>query len=421
MTNLISDIHPLKSNSFEKAISEDTKIGKTTRTFRPATQLVHAGTLRSAFGETSESLFLTQGFVYPSAEAAEARFKGEEPGFIYSRYANPTTDMFEKRMCALEGAEDARATASGMAAVAAAIICQVKAGDHVLAARAMFGSCRYVIETLLPRYGVEFTLIDGSKIENWQNAIRPNTKVLFLESPTNPTLEVIDISAVADVANSVGAKLIVDNVFATPLFQKPLELGAHIVVYSTTKHIDGQGRCLGGMILSDKAWIDENLLEYFRHTGPGLSPFNSWVMLKGLETLSVRVRQQTESAAKIADFLSTHPAISKVIYPGRADHPQADIVARQMKGGSTLLAFEVKGGKKAAFKFENALEVVLISNNLGDSKSLVTHPATTTHKNLTDEARAELGISDGLLRLSVGLEDADDLIEDLDIALKASL
>ncbi|EJN05378.1 O-succinylhomoserine sulfhydrylase [Phyllobacterium sp. YR531] len=400
---------------------EDTKIGKTARTFRPATQLVHAGTLRSGFGETSESLFLTQGFVYPSAEAAEARFKGEEPGFIYSRYANPTTDMFEKRMCALEGAEDARATASGMAAVAAAIICQVKAGDHVLAARAMFGSCRYIIETLLPRYGVDFTLIDGSRIENWQNAIRPNTKVLFLESPTNPTLEVIDISAVADVANSVGAKLIVDNVFATPLFQKPLELGAHIVVYSTTKHIDGQGRCLGGMILSDKAWIDENLHEYFRHTGPGLSPFNSWVMLKGLETLSVRVKQQTESAAKIADFLSTHSAISKVIYPGRADHPQADIISRQMKGGSTLLAFEVKGGKKAAFNFENTLEIILISNNLGDSKSLVTHPTTTTHKNLTDEARAELGISDGLLRLSVGLEDADDLIEDLDVALKAAL
>jgi O-succinylhomoserine sulfhydrylase len=400
---------------------EDTKIGNIARTLRPATQLVHAGTLRSGFGETSESLFLTQGFVYPNAEAAEARFKGEEPGFIYSRYANPTTDMFEKRMCALEGAEDARATASGMAAVAAAIICQVKAGDHVLAARAMFGSCRYIIETLLPRYGVDFTLIDGSKIENWQNAIRPNTKVLFLESPTNPTLEVIDISAVADVANSVGAKLIVDNVFATPLFQKPLELGAHIVVYSTTKHIDGQGRCLGGMILSDKAWIDENLHEYFRHTGPGLSPFNSWVMLKGLETLSVRVRQQTENAAKIADFLSTHSAISKVIYPGRADHPQADIISRQMKGGSTLLAFEVKGGKKAAFKFENALEIILISNNLGDSKSLVTHPTTTTHKNLTDEARAELGISDGLLRLSVGLEDADDLIEDLDIALKATL
>lgn len=391
-----------------------------TRKLRPATQLVHAGTLRSGFGETSEALFLTQGFVYDTAEAAEARFKGEEPGFIYSRYANPTTDMFEKRMCALEGAEDARATASGMAAVAAAILCQVKAGDHVLAARALFGSCRYIIETLLPKYGVDFTLIDGSKAENWEKAIRPNTKALFLESPTNPTLEIVDIAAVAKVANSVGAKLIVDNVFATPLFQKPLELGAHIVVYSATKHIEGQGRCLGGVILSDKKWIDENLHEYFRHTGPGLSPFNSWIMLKGLETLPVRVRQQTESAAKIADFLADHPAVSRVIYPGRADHPQADIIATQMTGGSTLVAFELKDGKKAAFDCENGLEVVRISNNLGDSKSLITHPATTTHKNLTDEARAELGISDGLLRLSVGLEDADDLIEDFDAALKAA-
>jgi O-succinylhomoserine sulfhydrylase len=399
---------------------EKTMTKTTTRKLRPATNLVHAGTLRSGFGETSEALFLTQGFVYPSAEAAEARFKGEEPGFIYSRYANPTTDMFEKRMCALEGAEDARATASGMAAVAAAIICQVKAGDHVLAARAMFGSCRYIIETLLPRYGVDFTLIDGSKIENWQNAVRPNTKVLFLESPTNPTLEVIDIAAVAKVANSVGAKLIVDNVFATPLFQKPLELGAHIVIYSTTKHIDGHGRCLGGVILSDKQWIDENLHEYFRHTGPGLSPFNSWVMLKGLETLAVRVQQQTANAAKIADFLAGHPAVAKVLYPGRADHPQADIIAKQMTGGSTLIAFEVKGGKKATFNVENTLEIIQISNNLGDSKSLITHPTTTTHKNLTDEARAELGISDGLLRLSVGLEDVNDLIEDLDTALRAA-
>jgi O-succinylhomoserine sulfhydrylase len=399
---------------------EKTMTKTTTRKLRPATNLVHAGTLRSGFGETSEALFLTQGFVYPTAEAAEARFKGEEPGFIYSRYANPTTDMFEKRMCALEGAEDARATASGMAAVAAAIICQVKAGDHVLAARAMFGSCRYIIETLLPRYGVDFTLIDGSKIENWQNAVRPNTKVLFLESPTNPTLEVIDIAAVAKVANSVGAKLIVDNVFATPLFQKPLELGAHIVIYSTTKHIDGHGRCLGGVILSDKQWIEENLHEYFRHTGPGLSPFNSWVMLKGLETLAVRVQQQSANAAKIADFLAEHSAVSKVLYPGRPDHPQADIIAKQMTGGSTLIAFEVKGGKKATFNVENALEIIQISNNLGDSKSLITHPTTTTHKNLTDEARAELGISDGLLRLSVGLEDVNDLIEDLDTALRAA-
>ncbi|PRD41034.1 O-succinylhomoserine sulfhydrylase [Phyllobacterium phragmitis] len=393
---------------------------KTTRNFRPATQLVHGGTLRSPFGETSEAIFLTQGFVYDTAEAAEARFKGEEPGFIYSRYANPTTDMFEKRMCALEGAEDARATASGMAAVAAALLCQVKAGDHVLAARALFGSCRYVIETLLPKYGVDFTLIDGSKIENWEQAIRPNTTVLFLESPTNPTLEVVDIAKVAEVANSVGAKLIVDNVFATPMFQKPLELGAHVVVYSATKHIDGQGRCLGGVILSDKEWIDENLHDYFRHTGPGLSPFNAWTLLKGLETLPLRVRQQTDSAGKLADFLAEHNNVARVIYPGRADHPQADIIAKQMSGGSTLIAFDLKGGKKAAFAFENALEVILISNNLGDAKSLITHPATTTHKNLSDEARAEGGITDGLLRLSVGLEDVNDLIEDIDLALKAA-
>ncbi|KXF79497.1 O-succinylhomoserine sulfhydrylase [Paramesorhizobium deserti] len=393
---------------------------KTTRNFRPATQLVHGGTLRSPFGETSEAIFLTQGFVYDSAEAAEARFKGEEPGFIYSRYANPTTDMFEKRMCVLEGAEDARATASGMAAVAAAILCQVRAGDHVLAARALFGSCRYVIETLLPKYGVDFTLIDGSKIENWEQAIRPNTKALFLESPTNPTLEVVDIAKVAAIANSVGAKLIVDNVFATPLFQKPLELGAHIVVYSATKHIDGQGRCLGGVILSDKEWIDENLHDYFRHTGPGLSPFNAWTLLKGLETLPLRVHQQTDSAGKLADFLAEHPNVARVIYPGRADHPQADIIAKQMSGGSTLIAFDLKGGKKAAFAFENALQVILISNNLGDSKSLITHPATTTHKNLSDEGRAEAGITDGMLRLSVGLEDVNDLIEDIEVALKAA-
>ncbi|GGA78903.1 O-succinylhomoserine sulfhydrylase [Brucella endophytica] len=393
---------------------------KTNRNFRPATQLIHGGTLRSGFGETSEAIFLTQGFVYDSAEAAEARFKGEEPGFIYSRYANPTTDMFEKRMCALEDAEDARATASGMAAVAAAILCQVKAGDHVLAARALFGSCRYVIETLLPKYGVDFTLIDGSKVENWERAIRPNTRALFLESPTNPTLEVVDIAKVAEIANSVGAKLIVDNVFATPLFQKPLELGAHIVVYSATKHIDGQGRCLGGVILSDKQWIDENLHEYFRHTGPGLSPFNSWLLLKGLETLPIRVRQQTDSAGKIADFLAGHKNIARVIYPGRADHPQADIIARQMSGGSSLIAFDLKGGKKAAFAFENALEVILLSNNLGDAKSLITHPATTTHKNLSEEARAEAGITQGMLRLSVGLEDVDDLLEDIDAALNVA-
>ncbi|MCA0035381.1 O-succinylhomoserine sulfhydrylase [Mesorhizobium sp. B263B2A] len=390
------------------------------RDWKPQTALVHGGTLRSQFGETSEAMYLTQGYVYETAQAAEARFKGEEPGFIYSRYANPTVDMFEKRMCALEGAEDARATASGMAAVTAALLCSVKAGDHIVAARALFGSCRWVVETLAPRYGIEATLVDGTDIANWEKAVRPNTKLFFLESPTNPTLEVVDISAVATLANSIGARLVVDNVFATPLQQKPLQLGAHIVVYSATKHIDGQGRCLGGVILSDKKWIDENLHDYFRHTGPSLSPFNAWTLLKGLETLPVRVRQQTESAGKIADFLAGQPQIARVIYPGRADHPQADIVRKQMSGGSTLICLDVKGGKQAAFALQNALDIVLISNNLGDAKSLITHPATTTHKNLSDEARTELGIGLGTLRLSVGLEDTDDLLEDLAQALRAA-
>lgn len=389
------------------------------RNWKPQTAMVHAGTLRSGFGETSEAIYLTQGYVYDSAEAAEARFKGEEPGFIYSRYANPTVDMFEKRMCALEGAEDARATASGMAAVTASLLCSVRAGDHIVAARALFGSCRWVVETLAPKYGIETTLVDGTKKEEWEKAVRPNTKLFFLESPTNPTLEVVDIAEVAKLANSIGARVVVDNVFATPLQQKPLELGAHIVVYSATKHIDGQGRCLGGVILSDKEWIDKNLHDYFRHTGPSLSPFNAWTLLKGLETLPVRVRQQTESAGKVADFLADHTAIGRLIYPGRADHPQADIVAKQMTGGSTLICLDVKGGKANAFAFQNALDIIKISNNLGDAKSLITHPATTTHKNLTDEARAELGIGPGTLRLSVGLEDVDDLIADIDAALKA--
>jgi len=381
--------------------------------------MVHSGTTRSHHGETSEAMYLTQGFIYDSAEAAEARFKGEDDGFIYSRYANPTVEMFEQRMCALEGAEDARATASGMAAVSAALLCKVKAGEHVVAARALFGSCRWVVETLMPRYGIETTLIDGTDLENWQQAVRPNTTAFFLESPTNPTLEVIDIKGVADIANWCGACLIVDNVFATPLYQKPLQLGAHVVVYSATKHIDGQGRCLGGIILSSKDWIDEKLHDYYRHTGPSLSPFNAWTLLKGLETLPLRVRQQSESAAAIAEFISQQRTVNRVIYPGRADHPQADIVARQMTGGSTLIAFEVEGSKAAAFAFENALRTVQISNNLGDAKSLITHPATTTHKNLAEDARAELGITDGTVRLSVGLEDVDDLIEDLGAAFAA--
>lgn len=383
------------------------------------TRLVHEGSIRSQFGETSEAMFLTQGFVYDSAEAAEARFKGEEPGYVYSRFSNPTVAMFEQRMCALEGAGDARATASGMAAVAAALLCHVRAGDHVVAARALFGSCRWIVETLLPRFGVESTLVDGTDIANWKAAMRPNTRALFLESPTNPTMEVVDIAAVAALANENGARLVVDNVFATPLLQKPLELGAHVVVYSATKHIDGQGRCLGGIILSDAEWIGETLHDYYRHTGPSLSPFNAWTLLKGLETLPLRVRQQSESAARIADFLADHPKVARTVYPGRPDHPQAELIARQMRGGGTMVAVDVKGGKVGAFAFMNALRIIRISNNLGDAKSLITHPATTTHKSVDPEARAELGITDGMLRLSVGLEHVDDLIADIDRALAA--
>lgn len=395
-----------------KNLSKDTnwKVGVNTA-------LVHGGTIRSQFGETSEALFLTQGFVYDSAESAEARFKGDEEGFIYSRYANPTVHMFEQRMCLLEGAEDGRATASGMAAVASAIGCQLKHGDHIVAAKALFGSCRWVVEKLMPSYGVECTLIDGKNLDAWKAAVRPSTKVFFLESPTNPTLELCDIRAIADVAHESGAKLIVDNVFATPMLQSPLELGADIVVYSATKHIDGQGRCLGGVVLSSKDWIDEHLHDYFRHTGPSLSPFNAWVLLKGMETLSLRVRQQTETATKLTNLLHGRKDVLRVIYPGHESHPQFELAQKQMKGGSTLLAFEITGGKEAAFAFENALQIIQISNNLGDAKSLVTHPSTTTHKNLSDEDRIELGINDGLIRLSIGLEDGEDLALDIEQAL----
>ena len=388
------------------------------RRYRPETQLIHAGTMRSEFGETSEALFLTQGFVYESAEQCAARFRGEEPGFLYSRFSNPTVAMFEKRMATLEGAESARATASGMAAVTAALMGQVKAGDHVVAAKALFGGCRWVVEDWLPRFGVASTLVDGTDLAQWKAAARPNTKVFFLESPTNPTLEVIDIAAVAEIAHDAGAKLVVDNVFATALWQSPLALGADCVIYSATKHIDGQGRCLGGMILSSEAFIAEHLHNFMRQTGPSLSPFNAWVLLKGLETLAVRVRAQTDNAAKVADALARHPKVSRLIYPGREDHPQAALVKKQMRAGSTLVGFEVKGGKAGAFRTLNALKLARISNNLGDAKSLVTHPATTTHQRLTPEARAELGISDGFIRFSAGLEHADDLIEDLQIALE---
>ncbi|MBT1515064.1 O-succinylhomoserine sulfhydrylase [Bradyrhizobium sp. SRL28] len=389
-----------------------------TKRYRPETRLVHGGTLRSQFGETSEALFLTQGYVYDSAEQCEARFKGQEPGFIYSRYSNPTIEMFERRMIELEGAEAARSTATGMAAVTTAILAPLRAGDHVVASKALFGSCLYVVQDLLPRYGIETTLVDGLDLDQWQRALRPNTKSFFLESPTNPTLDVLDIPAIAEIAHSGGARLIVDNVFATPIWQSPLSLGADVVVYSATKHIDGQGRCLGGIILSSEAFIAEHLHNFMRHTGPSLSPFNAWVLLKGLETLGVRVRAQTETAAKVADALAAHPKISRLIYPGRADHPQAELVKKQLRAGSTLVGFEVKGGKQAAFRCLNALRIARISNNLGDAKSLVTHPSTTTHQRLTPEARTELGISEGFIRFSAGLEHADDLIEDFAAALE---
>ncbi|HMK70031.1 MAG TPA: O-succinylhomoserine sulfhydrylase, partial [Xanthobacteraceae bacterium] len=350
--------------------------------YRPETRLVHSGALRSQFGETSEALFLTQGYVYEDSAQAERRFKNEEPGFQYSRFSNPTVAMFEARMAAFEGAEAARATATGMAAVTLALTGQVQAGDHVVAAKALFGSCRYIVEDYLPRYGVASTLVDGTDLEQWRKALRPNTKTFFVETPTNPTLDVIDIAAVAEIAHAAGATLVVDNVFATPIYQSPLKLGADCVVYSATKHIDGQGRCLGGVILASEQFIQKHIHILLRQTGPSLSPFNAWVLLKGLETLAVRVRRQTDSAATLAVALADHPKIARLIYPGRPDHPQAAIAQKQMRGGSTLVAFEIKGGKRAAFRFQDALKLIRISNNLGDAKSLITHPATTTHQRL---------------------------------------
>jgi len=387
------------------------------KTLRPATQLVHGGTLRSQFEETSEAIFLTQGYLYDTMEQAEARFKGETPGFIYSRFANPTVAMFEKRMALLEGAEAARATATGMAAVTAALMGQVKAGDHVVAAKALFGSCLYVVEDLLPRFGVASTLVDGADLDAWRKAMRPNTKTCFIESPTNPTLALVDIAEVAKIAHAGGATLVVDNVFATPMLQHPLKLGADVVVYSATKHVDGQGRVLGGVILASEKFIADHIHNFLRQTGPSLSAFNAWVMLKGLETLPIRVERQQRSAAQIADFLAAAPGVTRVLYPGRADHPQFALAKKQMTGGGTLVAFEVEGGKAGAFAFANALSIIGISNNLGDAKSLITHPETTTHQRLKPEQRAELGINSGLLRLSVGLEDPDDLVEDIAHAL----
>ena len=387
-------------------------------TLNDATKLVHGGTIRSEFGETSESLFLTSGYVYDTAESAEARFKGDEEGYIYSRFMNPTIKMFEERMIALEGAEDARATATGMAAVSSAVLSFLNAGDHIVSAKALFGSCRYVVETLLPRFGVEVTLIDGSDLDQWKAAMKPNTKAVFFETPTNPTLELVDMQAVADIAHEAGALVIVDNVFATPYFQKPMEFGADVVCYSATKHIDGQGRCLGGVVLGKQDYVDDYLHNFMRQTGPSISPFNAWVMLKGLETLPLRIEKAAENARKIADFLGSHPKVKKAIYPGREDHPQHELAKRQMKGFGTMVAFEMEGSKEDAFKFMNKLEIISISNNLGDTKSLITHPTTTTHQRLEEEERLELSITPSLVRMSVGIEDCDDLLRDIEDALK---
>lgn len=384
------------------------------------TTLVHGGTRRSQYNEVSEAIFLTQGFVYDSAETAEARFQQAGPDeFIYARYGNPTTAMFEERIAALEGAEDAFATASGMAAVSGALTALLKAGDHVVAARALFGSCLYILEEVLGRYGVEVTFVDGTDLDQWRSAMRDGTKAVFFESVANPTLEVVDLAAVAEIAHSVGAIVVVDNVFATPVYSRAIAQGADVVVYSATKHIDGQGRALGGVILGTRDFIRGTVEPYMKHTGGAMSPFTAWIMLKGLETIDLRVRAQTENALKLTEALQGHAKLARVIYPGHKSHAQHDLVQKQMGAGGTVIALDLTGGQKAAFAFLNALEIVLISNNLGDAKSIVTHPATTTHQRLPEAQKAALGITPGLVRLSLGIEDAEDLIADVMQALAA--
>jgi O-succinylhomoserine sulfhydrylase len=381
-----------------------------------ATKQVRGGLNRSAFGETAEALYLTQGFVYDTAQEADALFAGETQGFVYSRYANPTVRMFEERLALIEGAEACKTTASGMAAVATALIGLLKAGDHIVAPKAMFGSCRWIITQYLPRFGVESTTVDGTDLDAWKAALRPNTKAVFIETPANPLLEIVDIAAVAKLAHAVGAKVVVDNVFATPIFQKPLALGADVVVYSATKHIDGGGRVLGGAILGKAELLEEAYKDFLRHTGPALSPFNAWVLLKGLETLDLRVRRQAETAEFLAKRLEGHKHLKRVVYPYLKSHPQHALAKRQMSSGSTLIALDL-GGRERAFDFLNALELVDISNNLGDAKSLITHPSTTTHRSFSEEDRQAIGLTEGCVRLSVGLEGPDDLLRDLERAL----
>ncbi len=390
-----------------------------TKDWNTRTKLVHAGTRRSQYGEVSEAIFMTQGFVYDTAEAAEARFlEAGEDEFIYARYGNPTVRMFEERIAALEGAEDAFATASGMAAVNGALTSMLKAGDHVVSARALFGSCLYILEDVLTRFGVTVDFVDGTDLDAWKAAVRSETKAVFLESISNPTLEVIDLKAVSQIAHAVGALVVVDNVFATPIFQRSLELGADVVIYSATKHIDGQGRALGGVILGRREFIRKTVEPYLKHTGAAMSPFTAWIMLKGLETMDLRCRAQAASALAIAEAVAGHPNVEQAIYPFLPDHPQNALARAQMDKGGTVLSLVIKGGQGGAFKFLNALEIIVISNNLGDAKSIVTHPATTTHQRLTPEKRASLGISDGLVRISVGIEDTEDLIGDILAALE---
>ncbi len=388
--------------------------------YRPATTLLHGAVSRTPHGETSEAMFLTSGFVYDSAEQAEATFAGTETHYQYSRFGNPTVAAFERRLALLEGAEECRATATGMAAVNAAMLAHLRTGDRVVASRALFGSCHWIVSTLLPRLGIAHEFVDAGDMEAWRAALSRPANLVLLESPSNPMLEIVDLQAVADLAHAAGAIVVVDNVFATPLLQRPLELGADVVVYSATKHIDGQGRVLGGAVLGTKAWIEDTLQPFVRNTGPSMSPFNAWTLLKGMETLSLRVDAACTRAAALADFLADAPQISRVWYPARADHPQHALAMRQMTAGGTLVTFELAGGKHAAFRFCNALRLVAISNNLGDSRSMVTHPATTTHMRIGAEERARLGITDGTVRLSVGLEDLADLKDDLGRALAAA-
>jgi O-succinylhomoserine sulfhydrylase len=392
-----------------------------TNDWNPRTKAVHGGTRRSQYGEVSEAIFLTQGFVYDTAEAAEARFiQAGDDEFIYARYGNPTVAMFEDRIAGLEGAEDAFATASGMAAVSGALTAMLKSGDHVVAARALFGSCLYVLEEVLTRFGVEVTFVDGTDLNQWRAAVRTDTRAVFFESVSNPTLEVIDIRSVADIAHAVGATVLVDNVFATPVYSDAIAQGADVVIYSATKHIDGQGRALGGVILGTRDFIRGTVEPYMKHTGGSMSPFTAWVMLKGLETLSLRVNAQAASALALADALQGHGALARVIYPGHVSHPQHDLCLSQMGKGGTVISIDLKDGQAAAFRFLNALKIAKISNNLGDAKTIVTHPATTTHQRLPEDQKRALGITRGLVRISVGIEDTDDLVGDIQQALQAS-